>query len=170
VRKPLPLQSEYVDAPQDDMKVKLRKQMQRQRNLQNLTQHSQVCVVSDPYVLSLDGLPNIDIVFDDFKQPRSLKKKSTTLLEDMKDSRDERGRFQRLSRPKMYSCLSRLMHTKKSRKVKISESVSQLKMEDLSKRKRDQIIANNYIGGMGASNAARSIQLQEQTLLQPNDV
>ena len=53
-----------TDSPQD----KLRKQIFRQRNLQRVVADSQVCIVADPYVISLDGLPKIEFLLDNFKK------------------------------------------------------------------------------------------------------
>lgn len=68
-----PIADEYVVDEGDTTKRQLEKSLLRQRNLQQMVQNSQVVVVSNPYLVSLDGLPSLEFVFDDIRKAKNKK-------------------------------------------------------------------------------------------------
>jgi hypothetical protein len=56
------LVNEYVILPEDSNLSKINKSVLRQSNLYKMIAKNNVCIVSDPYLLALDGLPKFEIL------------------------------------------------------------------------------------------------------------
>ena len=93
--------------------------MKRQRNLQTDFANYAVIVVADPYVASLDGLPNIDIMTTDLRLRK--KKPSSTNELTRTDSN-----LNKLSNIEFTMSINKNTQTKSSKKVAKSESLQQL--------------------------------------------
>lgn len=72
---------------------------------------SQVCIVSNPYLVSLDGLPNVDIVLDD--QRKNLRRSGIT--KNLKQARKE-SNLRRLTRIELTEVLNKIAQTKETKK------------------------------------------------------
>ena len=81
---------------------------------------SQVCIVSNPYLVSLDGLPNIDFILDDL---RKTKGKKTGVPNNLKKFRRE-GNLRRLTRIELSAVLNKSSQTKETKKYKQSDSLN----------------------------------------------
>ena len=80
--------------------------------------NSQVCVVSNPYLVSLDELPNVEFIFDDLRQ--NVRKKGVP--EELKKFRKENN-LRRLTRTELSAVLNRIAQTKETKKYIQSESL-----------------------------------------------
>ena len=93
----------------------------RQRNLKNLVE-SPVCVVADPSIVTLDGLPSIEILEKDINT--SNKKK----LEKFEYSYEEY--VCRLGTVKYFPRVHRVAQPRRTRNVERSESLNYLKKHE----------------------------------------
>ena len=80
--------------------------------------NSQVCVVSNPYLVALDGLPSIDFIYDDIRT----KKKGNGVPIELKKFRKE-SNLRRLGRLELSAVMNRLAQTKATKKYAQSESL-----------------------------------------------
>ena len=96
---------EYVINDFDDPKTQIKKSMKRQRNLMNMLAKSAVCVVADPLVVSLDGLPSLDILHYDFK--RKQENKNQSYQNEFKTQYNLRS----VSRPKLNMLFNKISQT-----------------------------------------------------------
>jgi len=110
---------EYVFDRDEPVEVRIQKSLLRQRNLQELMKDSQVCIVANPYLVALDGLPNIDFIYKDIKR----NKVSQGIPDELKKFRKE-SNLRRLSRIELSAVLNRQTQTKKTKKFRQSESLN----------------------------------------------
>jgi len=99
----------------------LHKGVIRQRNLKNLVE-SPVCIVADPSIVTLDGLPSIEILEKDINT--SNKKK----LEKFEYSYEEY--VCRLGTVKYFPRVYRVAQPRRTRNVERSESLNYLKKHE----------------------------------------
>ena len=71
-----------------------------------------VCVVADPYLISIDGMPKLDILVDNFKRKSYLTKNTRNEM-----SMEE---YLRKNRKTMRSVLNEIGQTSKSRSIRKS--------------------------------------------------
>ena len=81
--------------------------------------NSQVCIVSNPYLVSLDGLPNIDFVLDDLRKTN----RKMDIPNNLRKFRRE-GNLRRLTRIELSAVLNKTSQTKETRKYKQSDSLN----------------------------------------------
>lgn len=80
--------------------------------------HSQVCIVSNPYLVSLDGLPNIDIVTNDLRKDN----RKSGVPQSLKQFRKE-SNLRRLTNTELTAVINKNSQTKETRKYKQSPSL-----------------------------------------------
>ena len=73
---------------------------------------SQVCLVTNPYLVALDGLPSIDFIFNDIRN----KGKGNGVPKELKQFRKE-SNLRRLGRLELSAVMNRLSQTKKTKKL-----------------------------------------------------
>ena len=80
--------------------------------------NSQVCIVSNPYLVSMDGLPNIDFIFDDLRKS----KRYSGIPKHLRQARKENN-MRRLTRLELTEVLNKISQTKDTKKYTQSESL-----------------------------------------------
>ena len=85
--------------PEDSSLDKISKAVIRQSNLYKMMTKNNVCVVSDPYLLALDGLPKFEIIQENFKKKRYITPECAFTSFD---------RYMRMNRKEMRACLNKL--------------------------------------------------------------
>ena len=96
-----------------------------------------VCIVADPLIVSLDGLPKLDIMLDSFKHKKF--KKNKDILFSRKPSVEE---YLRKDRKEMRAFLNQIGSTTRSKQIKKSSSIITSSNELRSHRKYTLDISN----------------------------
>ena len=98
----------------DDRETFLKKSVMRQQNLKQLVE-SPVCVVGDPEIIALDGLPSIELIEEDLNSVgRKSVKKHEHIYEEYVTN---------MSSVKFAAVINKISQTKKTRNMQRSESL-----------------------------------------------
>ena len=81
--------------------------------------NSQVCIVSNPYLVSLDCLPNVDFILSDLRKQTQKSGVPSSLKQFRRESN-----LRRLTRIELSAVLNKNSQTKETRKYRQSESLN----------------------------------------------
>ena len=102
---------EYIIDMSEPEHVKIQKSILRQKNLQKILNNSHVAVVSNPYLLSLDGQASIDFIWKDLRKTEE----KTIVPEEVIIKRKENN-LRSLSQAELSKILNHNLQTKVTRK------------------------------------------------------
>ena len=86
----------------------LAKAIARQQTLRKLAE-SPVFIVADPDIVSLDGIPHTDVLYENLEQRKQKQNKKTWRQKDF----DHEHELMRMDMPSYYMALNRLKHAQK---------------------------------------------------------
>lgn len=96
--------------------------------------NSQICIISNPYLVSLDGLPHCDIITDEL---RKNSKKPTAVPQSVKQFRKETN-LRKLTQIELTKIMNRNAQTKETKNYRQSDSLNataELTKAELEKKK-----------------------------------